>query len=200
MAEEQIKLTDPRSLRGYAHPLRMSLLGLLRSEGPLTATQAAAALGENVPNCSFHLRQMAKYGMVERAPGADARERPWRATAHSTSWDDASPDPATRAAAAELTTVLLGQYGRQAKAFLATRAGEPAEWRAVTGFGDTILHVTAEELSELAAEMSRLLARYDARRDDRAARPPGARAVQVIQMLLPFTPVTEPFTPATEHD
>jgi hypothetical protein len=188
MAEKQLKLTDPRSLRGYAHPLRMSLLGLLRGEGPMTATQAAAALGENVPNCSFHLRQMAKYGMVERAPGADARERPWRATAQTTSWDDSSPDPATKAAAAELTTVLLGQYVSRAETYLATRAGEPDEWRAVTGLGDTILHVTAEELGELAAELSRVLARYDDRRDDPAARPAGARAVQAIQMLLPFTP------------
>jgi DNA-binding MarR family transcriptional regulator len=193
MTEDQIKLADPRTLRGYAHPLRMSLLGLLRGEGPMTATQAAAALGENVPNCSFHLRQMAKYGMVERAPGADARERPWRATAHATSWDDASPDPATRAAAAELTSVLLAQYASRAEAFLATRAGEPAEWQGVTGFGDTILHVTAEELGEVAAELRRVLTRFDARREDRAARPAGARAIQVIQMLLPFTP-------AADHD
>lgn len=181
-----MKLTDPRSLRGYAHPLRMSLLGLLRSHGPMTATRAAAALGENVPNCSFHLRQMAKYGMVERAPGADARERPWRATAHVTSWDDSSPDPATRAAAAELTAVMLAQYASRAEAFLASRADEPAEWRDVTGFGDAILHVTAEELGDLATEMRGLLARFDSRRDDPAARPTGARAIQVIQMLLPI--------------
>ena len=32
MTEEPIKLSDPRTLRGYAHPLRMSLLGLLRGQ------------------------------------------------------------------------------------------------------------------------------------------------------------------------
>ena len=37
-----------------------SLLGLLRRSGPLTATQAAAELGDSVPNCSFHLRQLAR--------------------------------------------------------------------------------------------------------------------------------------------
>ena len=42
----------------------MSLLGLLRREGPMTATQAAAELGESVPNCSFHLRQLDQYGLA----------------------------------------------------------------------------------------------------------------------------------------
>ena len=188
MSQPQIKLTDPRSLRGYAHPLRMSLLGLLRREGPLTATQAAEQLGENVPNCSFHLRQMAKYGLVERVPGADARERPWQATAQVTSWDDDSDDPQVRAASNELTRVLLGQYLRHAEEHLAARGAEPAEWRGVTGFSDTVVHVTAAELGELTAAMQTLLARYDDRQGDRAARPADARAVQIIQMVLPVRP------------
>jgi hypothetical protein len=36
-----LELTDPRALRAVAHPLRLRLVGLLRREGPLTATQAA---------------------------------------------------------------------------------------------------------------------------------------------------------------
>jgi hypothetical protein len=167
----------------------MSLLGLLRREGPMTATQAAAELGENVPNCSFHLRQMAKYGLVERVPGADGRERPWQATAQATAWDDASDDPQMRAATDELTTVLLGQYMSRAEAHIATRDDEPTEWRSVTGFGDTVLHVTPAELGVLTAEMQKLLARYDERHSDRTARPADARAVQVIHMVLPISPV-----------
>jgi hypothetical protein len=196
MSPRQIKLTDPRSLRGYAHPLRMSLLGLLRREGPLTATQAAAELGENVPSCSFHLRQLAKYGLVERVPGADGRERPWQATAQDTLWDDASEDPQMRAATDELTTVLLGQYLSRAEAYLATRGDEPTEWRAVTGLGDTVLHVTPAELGELTAEVQQVLARYDDRLSDRTLRPSDARAVQLIQMVLPIKPIPRGDRPA----
>src|SRR4051812_2136027 len=68
MASEErktIRLDDPRALRAYAHPLRLSLIGMLRRNGPMTATQCAAVLDENVPNCSFHLRQLAKYGLAE---------------------------------------------------------------------------------------------------------------------------------------
>jgi len=35
------------TLRALAHPLRMRLLGTLRREGPATASQLAAALGES---------------------------------------------------------------------------------------------------------------------------------------------------------
>src|SRR5580704_4658774 len=63
------RLTDAKALRAYAHPVRMALVGLLRTEGPLTATRAAELLGESSGTCSFHLRQLAKYGLVEAAGG-----------------------------------------------------------------------------------------------------------------------------------
>ena len=65
---DHTELTDPRALRAYAHPIRMALLSLLRREGPHTATEAAAVIGESVASCSFHLRQLAKYGLIEEEP------------------------------------------------------------------------------------------------------------------------------------
>ncbi len=187
MSLSEVKLSDPRSLRAYAHPLRMSLIGLLRRQGPMTATQAAAELGETVPNCSFHLRQLAKYGLVERAPGADARERPWRATAMTTSWSDDSADPEMRAAADQLNAVMLGTYLRRAEEYLARRGAEPVAWRTAAGFGDRVLHVTAPELTELNDQVDALYARYDHRIDDPSARPPGARPVLSVQLTFPTT-------------
>src|ERR1700761_5736702 len=73
------RLTDPRALRALAHPIRLELVGLLRRLGPLTATQAAELIGESSGSTSFHLRQLAKYGLVEDAGGGAGRERPWRA-------------------------------------------------------------------------------------------------------------------------
>jgi len=67
----------------------MALVALLRRDGAQTATQAAKATGESVASCSFHLRQMAKYGLVEQAGGGRGREKPWRATAMFTDWDSA---------------------------------------------------------------------------------------------------------------
>ncbi|MGX7675091.1 winged helix-turn-helix domain-containing protein [Plantactinospora sp. DSM 117369] len=187
----EIRLTDPRALRGYAHPLRMALLGLLRREGPLTATQAAERLDESVPNCSYHLRQLAKYGLAERSEGADARERPWQATALSTSWDDLSDDPEARAAANHLNAMVLDHYVARARAHLAQRPYEPADWRAVLGFGDALVHVTAAELAELTRRIEALLAEYNERMTDPSTRPEGSRAIGLIQLVVP----TEPPTP-----
>ncbi|HWD74930.1 MAG TPA: helix-turn-helix domain-containing protein, partial [Solirubrobacteraceae bacterium] len=72
-----VEVTDPRSLRGLAHPVRLALIGLLRREGPLTATQAGERIGESPASCSFHLRQLAKYGLVEEAGAGPGRRRPW---------------------------------------------------------------------------------------------------------------------------
>lgn len=187
MATPELKLTDPRSLRAYAHPLRLSLIGMLRSKGPMTATRAAAELGDSVPNCSFHLRQLAKYGLAERAPGADARERPWRATAMATSWDDDSDDPEMRSATDQLNSVILGEYLRRAERYLAQRHLEPTPWRKASGFGDRLVHLTATELQELTAQMDALVARYDERLVDPAARPEGSRAVHLVQLTMPWS-------------
>ncbi|MEV4350324.1 helix-turn-helix domain-containing protein [Actinoplanes sp. NPDC049596] len=193
------RLTDPRSLRAYAHPLRLRLIGLLRSEGPMTATQAAAALDDNVPNCSFHLRQLAKYGLAERVPGVDARERPWRATAPSTSWADDSDDRDMRAATDQLNRVLLRDYTQRAEAYLAVRGDEPAEWRAAAGFGDALVHVTAAELRELTGQMEALFERFADRMADPTARPPGSRLIQLIQMAVPRETASAPPGPAPAH-
>ncbi len=192
MTLPEVRLTDPRALRGYAHPLRMALVGLLRREGPMTATQAAERLNESVPSCSFHLRQLAKYGLAERAEGADARERPWRATAVTTSWEDVSDDPATQAAADQLNAVILDNYVRRAQAFLARRRDDPPEWREVTGFDDTLIHVTPPELAELTRKIDALVAEFDERVTDPSTRPEGARGIGLIRMTLTTPPATKP--------
>lgn len=179
-------LTDPLALRGYAHPLRMRLVGLLRREGPLTATQAAARLAESVPRCSFHLRQLAKYGLIERAAGADSRERPWRATEVSTSWDNHSDDPQVRAATDQLNAVLLAGYLEGAQAWLARRHAESAGWNSAAGFGDSLSYLTADELKSVDARLDAILAEFDHRGTDPALRPPGARPVNLIRLAFPL--------------
>src|ERR1700734_224922 len=72
------RLDNATALRAYAHPVRMKLILALRTRGPLTATQAGRLLGESSGTCSFHLRQLAKYGLVEETGDGAGREKPWR--------------------------------------------------------------------------------------------------------------------------
>src|ERR1700753_3351958 len=73
MSDAVVQLTDPRALRAGAHPTRLKLLGVLRRVGPLTATQAGERIGERPAGCSFHLRPLAKGGLVEGAGGGGVR-------------------------------------------------------------------------------------------------------------------------------
>ena len=84
-------------------PMRLSLVGLLRREGPLTATQAGERTRREPGERSFHLRQLARYGLVEEAGGGRGRERPWQATALFTNWPSAADDPDVAAAADQLS-------------------------------------------------------------------------------------------------
>jgi predicted transcriptional regulator len=180
------RLTDPRALRAYAHPVRMSLMGLLRTEGPLTATRAAELLGESSGTCSFHLRQLAKYGLVEEAGGGTGREKPWRATTTTTDWDatgDGTPE--TAAATSMLSAVIAEQYFEQLMRWLEASPGEPAEWRRAAMLGDRILYVTPAELEELRGRMREMLDEYFERDLRPELRPAGARLVTWLNIAFP---------------
>jgi DNA-binding transcriptional ArsR family regulator len=74
-----MRITEPSTIRALAHPLRLDLLELLAASGPATAAQCGRMLKVPQANCSFHLRQLAKYGFVQEAvAGDDKRERKWQ--------------------------------------------------------------------------------------------------------------------------
>jgi predicted transcriptional regulator len=179
------RLTDPRALRAYAHPVRMALVGLLRTEGPLTATRAAELLGESSGTCSFHLRQLAKYGLVEEAGGGTGREKPWRATTTSTAWDRVTDTPEMAAATGLLQTVIAEEYFAQLMRWLEASSEEPREWQEAVQLGDRILWVTADELAALGREVRELVDEYFERQVRPELRPPGARLVTWLDIAFP---------------
>jgi predicted ArsR family transcriptional regulator len=74
-----MEITAPQEIKALTHPLRLDLLELLAVSGPATAARCGRALGVPQANCSFHLRQLAKYGfVVDAGPGEDRRERIWQ--------------------------------------------------------------------------------------------------------------------------
>ena len=180
------QLTDPKALRALAHPIRLQLLGQLRVHGQLTATQAGELLGESSASCSFHLRQLAKYGLVEEAGGGQGRERPWRATTMFTSLPDVAEDPKVDAAADMLRGVIVEQYVEQLLRWLEVKPDEPEEWQLAAQFGDNFIYVTASELAELAERVDELVDPYIDRHTDAALRPPGARLVSYLHIAHPL--------------
>src|SRR4051794_8221064 len=85
----QVRVSDPQVMRALAHPARIEIVEHLSDTGqPVTATECAALVGLSPSATSYHLRELAKYGLVEQAPSrGDGRERLWRGTGTSVQID-----------------------------------------------------------------------------------------------------------------
>lgn len=183
---EPHEVTDPRAMRAVAHPVRLALLEALTGGGPLTATEAAARLGESPATCSFHLRQLAKYGFVEEAGGGRGRQRPWRATRVGMHFTDVTDDPETRIAATVLSQVLVDRYMARREAWQRVRHAYPREWQETTGQSEYLLYVTPDELRAIDAELDAVLRRYAVRIADREQRPAGSLPIEVLLFAFPI--------------
>lgn len=134
----------PAALRALAHPVRLRMLGLLRIEGPATATALAMRLGLNTGATSYHLRHLAQHGfIVEDSERGNARDRWWRAVHQSTT---TGPEPPGDHEAAEVldaylqsvAVVLTGQLQRA----MEERPLLPEAWRNASEFSDYVLRLT----------------------------------------------------------
>jgi predicted ArsR family transcriptional regulator len=189
--EEQVpgrsitRLDNATALRAYAHPVRMKLILALRTRGRLTATQAGRLLGESSGTCSFHLRQLARYGLVEETGEGTGREKPWRATTTSTGWDDVQQTPEATAAASLLAEILAESYFGELMRWLEARSGESEEWQRAAFIGDRFLWVTAEELAQVGRDLVAITDKYFERQARPELRPPGARLATYLHLGFP---------------
>ena len=165
--------------------MRIQLLGLLRREGPLTASAAGRRIGESSGSTSYHLRQLARFGLVREAGGGRGRERPWQATSFFTSWPNVAATPELAEASQLLERVVLERYMERLERWLARRAGEPRGWQDAAVFGDSLLYLTADELAALRDALAHLAEPYFERLERPELRPPDARAVLFLQIAFP---------------
>lgn len=174
-----LRLPAQRARRSLPdHPVRIALLDLLAEVGTVTSTQAAARLGHSSGLCSFHLRQLARHGLIEEVPHKGGRARPWRLR-----WDSAQrPD---EAAPDQLDVLARGLEDESYQHWLAHRDQAPAEWQHEESFS-AVVHLTPAEMAELAASMRLLLAGYRERDRRPGARPAGTMAVAAVTRLFPL--------------
>lgn len=174
---------DAESLRGLAHPLRLRLLGLLRLEGPSTASKLAGQVGESSGSTSYHLRQLAKHGFVEETEGPGSRrERWWRAAHRQTSWpvgpSDAGPagEPGALSAddiAAAGEILLHAQVDAEARAvgrWIGDRRSWSPAWQDAAGSSDYLVHLTPARTRALFDELEAVVERHRAAAEDEVAR------------------------------
>lgn len=180
------ELSDPQTLRALTHPIRLALLEALELEGPLTATQAGELIGEPPNTCSFHFRQLAKYGFVEEAGPAPGRNRPWRRKTHQMHFTDVHEDAETAVAARELDRTLRDFYFARLERFYAARADFPRHWQETTGGSEIVVHVTPDELRAIDEEVMAILDRFRERTADPARRPAASLPIEVLFFAYPL--------------
>jgi hypothetical protein len=172
-------------MRALTHPVRLALIEALGLEGPLTATSAAEVIGESPTTCSFHFRQLAKYGFVEQAATGPGRMRSWRLTRVGMHFTDVHEDPETRIAARALSRTLRERSLQRLEAYYELRSSYPVRWQEVTGASDFMLYVTPEELRALDEEITATLHRYRSRIANPTLRPTGSLPVEVLLFAYP---------------
>jgi DNA-binding transcriptional ArsR family regulator len=198
------ELRDPRELRALAHPLRLTLLEELATLGEATATELAERVGASPANCSWHLRQLARYGFIEEAGGGTGRSRPWR-WVREVQEIGASPSesPEARIARDATVEVMFDRDYQSFKAWHANQQKAPGPWQRAAVSGRGLNWLTVDELAALSADLEQVWERHLVARLDRVdpeRRPPGSRLVRVMAFGFPTGPPDELPTEEPSHD
>jgi DNA-binding transcriptional ArsR family regulator len=179
------EITDARTMRALAHPVRIALLEELTMGGAMTATEVGERIGESPTTCSFHLRQLARYGFVEEAGGGKGRARPWRVATIGMSFASNPEDPETSLASTAVLALWRQRVLGRHQNWLETRHSYPAEWRKAASESQFVFYLTPAELDELTSELARLLVPRMDRLRDPALRPPGSVPVEMLMFAYP---------------
>ena len=179
--EASYKTHDPRVLRAIAHPVRVRILHELNAAGPSRAADLAADLDIPANQASFHLRQLAKYGLVVEAPeeARDRRDRGWKVVSESgIQLDLAEMDKEPGGPAA------VDVWSENSRRFShAVVDAIYASARQEDSFGHLsqgALRLTDEEAKELATELAEVTRRWSART---RGRDPGRKTYMIMEIL-----------------
>jgi DNA-binding transcriptional ArsR family regulator len=160
----RMKITDVRVLAALAHPHRLAILHLLLTVGDVTATQCAEVVDASPSSCSYHLRHLERFGLVERVgtdpdDEVDGRTRRWRSVA--TGFDFGEPhgngSPELVAATVAVISVAIDENVRLARHYLSHLADVPEAWQDVAAFSTYALLLNAEELQRVTSAIDAIV-------------------------------------------
>src|SRR5215471_15617794 len=181
--DDKIVLSDPRAIRALAHPARLAIIEALFPGDELTATECASLTGLSPSATSYHLKALARWGIVEAGQArADGRDRPWKAKGRSIEVSSQVPRGTVLAEGAVLETFLDRNRALIAE-FLDGQASEPPEWQDAVELGSSDYWLTPEELAEVSRALRSVLQPYEHRR--RGSRPDKSRRVRVARLIVP---------------
>ncbi|HWI30091.1 MAG TPA: helix-turn-helix domain-containing protein [Microbacterium sp.] len=178
-------ITDPAALDALAHPVRLDLLSFLMSHGSATASECARAVDDSPSNSSYHLRVLAKHGLVEPTSSEDGRERPWRATITGLSLDAEATDPAVIASATAMVEASLLLDYQLAREHVRRRDRIEGPWRNVDAHAQYGLRVTPDELRSIVERVDAVIRPFIAATRDDAPDDAAAASISLVAFPRP---------------
>lgn len=178
------------AVRALSHPTRIALLRHLAANGPATATECAPFAGVSPSNCSFHLRQLARYGLIasDQKDSAKGRRRLWHAVPTHLAWFGGSDTDTDQAEASDdkLLMQLMQQSAESRDRYYALEDQYPDAWKSAAGRDQAIVRASAEELTRLRWAIGQLLSSLGS---PRTSAPTDAQPVEVA---IDYTPLFIP--------
>lgn len=184
----------PAALRALAHPLRIRILDLLPIRGPLTASKLGEIVGESSGSTSYHLRQLAKHGLVREVEGkGTARERWWERTPGGFSISSAGKGSAAGRLTAEAVNMEFLRL-RNARVMAFTRAGQEADEETLESWMGTATFVTANKWAtrEQAKAVVEAWERFAAEHLDPLSRQEGLPGTVPFEIHFDVFPTLDP--------
>lgn len=177
-------LHDPSVLKAISHPVRNRILGELSAAGSSRAADIARELDIPANQASFHLRQLAKYGLVEEDPdaGRDKRDRVWRLV-HADGFTVNLSDMAGAGGDQVVDVYRRNLATRAHQIVTAALSSDPPDKDRHQTISDHALKLTRLEAKDLAEEVDQLVRSWADRtrgRDDER------RTYLLFQVLTPY--------------
>jgi DNA-binding transcriptional ArsR family regulator len=178
MAVRRLEM-DAQTLKVLAHPMRVQMLRILQLRKRVSVTSLAAELSETTGATSYHLRQLARHGLVEQFesdepdPGAGRKQQWWRMAVdeiHTTGFDFLTNED-TREAAGFLLREHAADRGRRMANWYATATQWPEAWQSASSDMAAQLELNPKQTRALADELAAVVNRYHELRPGRGARP-----------------------------
>lgn len=174
------------ALKALAHPMRVAIFDAI-AHGPATASTLAEQLGESSGATSYHLRQLARHGLVREAEGRGrGRERWWEKVPGGVTVG-ATPDagPAEKAAARMVVGELLGLREKALRAYVSELESFDEDWQEASLVSTVHLDLPREVLAELGTRLTELVSEYAEQYGSERAPAPGSRSVTVQIAAFP---------------
>lgn len=154
---------DGPALRAFAHPLRARLYSELEQRGPATSARLASLVGQSRGATSYHLRQLARHGLLEEVPDrGSAKERWWRTRpgGYAFNGDLLRRQPETAQPAEALIDELVRQRNQELTTWAKESRAMPIEWVQASVSSRTVFSLTRQELEQLVAKVTTVISEF----------------------------------------